>query len=56
MHTGRAVAVVVADQVAMMVRFLGDPVARALWLSAFGVMVYVTGMMISAWALRGLTA
>jgi chlorophyll/bacteriochlorophyll a synthase len=51
-----AVAVVVAIQVAMMVRFLRDPIGRALWLSAFGVMVYVTGMMISAWALRGLAA
>jgi len=51
-----AVAMVVLVQVAMMVRFLRDPINRALWLSAFGVMVYVTGMMISAWALRGLTA
>jgi chlorophyll synthase len=38
----------------MMARFLRDPVERALWLSAFGVMVYVTGMMISAFAVRGL--
>ncbi|HYN77328.1 MAG TPA: chlorophyll synthase ChlG [Lamprocystis sp. (in: g-proteobacteria)] len=53
---GAAVAVVLSIQVAMMVRFLGDPIARALWLSAFGVMVYVTGMMISAWALRGMAA
>jgi len=51
-----AVAVVVLVQVAMMARFLRDPMNRALWLSAFGVMVYVTGMMISAWALRGLAA
>jgi chlorophyll synthase len=51
---GGAVSVVLAIQVAMMVRFMRDPVARALWLSAFGVTVYVTGMMISAFALRGL--
>jgi chlorophyll synthase len=51
-----AVGVVLSVQVAMMVRFLRAPVERALWLSAFGVMVYVTGMMISAWALRGLAA
>jgi len=51
-----AVGVVVLVQVAMMARFLRDPINRALWLSAFGVMVYVTGMMISAWALRGLAA
>lgn len=51
-----AVAVVLAIQVGMMVRFLGDPIGRALWLSAFGVTVYVTGMMISAFAVRGMTA
>jgi len=49
-----AVGLIVAVQVAMMARFLRDPVERALWLSAFGVMVYVTGMMISAFAVRGL--
>lgn len=51
-----AVGVIVLVQVAMMARFLRDPINRALWLSAFGVMVYVSGMMISAWALRGLAA
>jgi chlorophyll/bacteriochlorophyll a synthase len=51
-----AVAVVLGVQVAMMVRFLRDPVARALWLSALGVSVYVTGMMISAFAVRGILA
>ena len=54
-HAG-AVAVVLAIQVGMMVRFLGDPIGRVLWLSAFGVTVYVTGMMISAFAVRVLTA
>ena len=49
-----AVAVVLLIQVGMMVRFLGDPVGRALWLSALGVSVYVTGMMISAFAVRSL--
>ena len=49
-----AVAVVVAIQLGMMVRFLADPIGRALWLSAIGVSVYVTGMMISAFAVRGL--
>ena len=49
-----AVAVVLLIQVGMMARFLGDPVGRALWLSALGVSVYVTGMMISAFAVRGL--
>lgn len=51
-----AVGVVLAIQVAMMVRFLRDPIDRALWLSAFGVSVYVTGMMISAFAVRGIVA
>ncbi len=50
-----AVALLLAVQVGMMVRFLGDPIARALWLSALGVSVYVTGMMISAFAVRGLS-
>ena len=49
-----AVTVVLLIQVGMMVRFLGDPVGRALWLSAIGVSVYVTGMMISAFAVRSL--
>ena len=49
-----AVTVVLAIQVGMMVRFLRDPIGRALWLSALGVSVYVTGMMISAFAVRGI--
>ncbi|MCU0836760.1 MAG: chlorophyll synthase ChlG [Chromatiaceae bacterium] len=49
-----AVGLVLATQLALMVRFLQDPLARATWYSALGVTVYVTGMMISAFALRGL--
>jgi chlorophyll/bacteriochlorophyll a synthase len=49
-----AVGIVLSIQVGMMVRFLRDPIARALWLSALGVSVYVTGMMISAFAVRGI--
>ncbi|TVQ90192.1 MAG: chlorophyll synthase ChlG [Chromatiaceae bacterium] len=49
-----AVASLVAVQMVMMVRFLEDPVGRALWLSALGVTVYVSGMMVSAFALRAL--
>jgi chlorophyll synthase len=49
-----AVTILVVVQGMMMLRFLKDPVARATWLSAFGVSVYVTGMMISAFALRPL--
>jgi chlorophyll synthase len=47
-----AVAALVMVQVTLMVRFLEDPVARATWLSALGVTVYVSGMMISAFAAR----
>ncbi|MEI6027342.1 MAG: chlorophyll synthase ChlG [Betaproteobacteria bacterium] len=51
-----AVAGCVAVQVVMMRRFLARPVARAVWLSGLGVPLYVAGMMISAFALRGLAA
>jgi chlorophyll synthase len=49
-----AVAAVLVVQLAMMARFLRAPVAKALWLSAFGVNFYVTGMMIAAFAIRSL--
>jgi chlorophyll synthase len=38
----------------LMRRFLADPTARALWYSGFGVPLFVLGMMVSAFALRGL--
>jgi chlorophyll/bacteriochlorophyll a synthase len=41
-------------QVLMMRRFLSDPVRHALWYSGFGVPLFVSGMMVSAFALRGL--
>ncbi|NKN32414.1 chlorophyll synthase ChlG [Marichromatium bheemlicum] len=49
-----AVGVVLLIQVGLMVRFLADPRARATWFSGLGVSVYVTGMMISAFAVRAL--
>ncbi|MGB5736091.1 MAG: chlorophyll synthase ChlG [Thiohalocapsa sp.] len=49
-----AIAALVMVQVTLMVRFLEDPVARATWLSGLGVTVYVSGMMISAFAARAL--
>ncbi|NEX18910.1 chlorophyll synthase ChlG [Thiorhodococcus mannitoliphagus] len=49
-----AVGVVLLIQVALMIRFLGSPRERATWFSGLGVSVYVTGMMISAFAVRGL--
>lgn len=47
-----AVAALVMVQITLMVRFLEDPVARATWLSGLGVSVYVSGMMVSAFAAR----
>ena len=38
----------------MMRRFLADPTPRALWYSGFGVPLFVSGMMVSAFALRGM--
>lgn len=52
-HAG-AVALLLAVQLLMMRRFLADPVGRALWYSGFGVPLYVSGMMVSAFALRAL--
>jgi chlorophyll synthase len=51
---GLAVAVLLSVQIGLMVRFLWDPLGRATWFSALGVSVYVTGMMVSAFALRGM--
>lgn len=41
-------------QMVCMVRFVRDPVRFAVWYSAIGVGLYVTGMMISAFGLRSL--
>jgi len=47
-----AVLLLVYAQVPLMTRFMKDPVAKALRLSAFGVPLLVAGMMASAFALR----
>ncbi|MFB2552357.1 chlorophyll synthase ChlG [Ensifer soli] len=47
-------ALLIAVQVACMARFLADPVGRAVWYSAIGVGLYVGGMMVTAFAMRGL--
>jgi chlorophyll synthase len=39
-----------------MARFVKSPVQKALNVSAFGVPLFVSGMMVSAWALRSLMA
>lgn len=50
-----ALVVLLALQFFMMRRFIAAPVERALWYSGFGVPLFVAGMMVSAFALRGLT-
>ena len=50
-----AVALLLAVQLLMMRRFIAAPKERALWLSGLGVPLYVTGMMVSALALRAVT-
>ena len=46
------VAALVAAQVLMMRRFLADPRANTVWYSGFGVPLFVSGMLVSAFALR----
>ncbi|MEM9063613.1 MAG: chlorophyll synthase ChlG [Pseudomonadota bacterium] len=48
------VLAVLAAQVVLMRRLLGDPKRLAPWYNATGIVLYVTGMMIAAFALRGL--
>ena len=45
-----AILVLIVAQLLMMKYFLGDPIKRALFLSGFGVPLFVSGMMISAFA------
>jgi chlorophyll synthase len=51
-----AVAALVAVQVRMMLAFTAAPREKALWYSGFGVPLYVLGMMVTAFAIRGLVA
>jgi len=54
-HVGHAlgVSMLLVLQVPMLTRFLARPRERALWYSGFGVPLFVLGMMVSAFALRG---
>jgi chlorophyll synthase len=49
-----AVLVLSLCQLPLMIRFVRSPVEKALSVSAFGVPLFVSGMMVSAWALRTL--
>ncbi len=48
------IGALLALQALMMRRFLSDPRRHALWYSGFGVPLFVSGMMVSAFALRSL--
>ncbi len=50
------VAVLLFIQLGMMYHFLASASKRALWYSGFGVPFFVSGMMVSAFAVRGLVA
>jgi chlorophyll synthase len=52
-HAAAAVALLVALQLLLMRRLLGDPRQRAPWYNGTGVTLYVAGMMVTAFALRG---
>jgi chlorophyll/bacteriochlorophyll a synthase len=45
-----------ATQGLLMRRFLSDPRKLAIWYSGLGVTLFVIGMLVSAFALRGLSA
>lgn len=49
-----AVLVLSLCQLPLMIRFVRSPVDKALSVSAFGVPLFVSGMMVSAWSLRAL--
>jgi len=51
---GVSVGIVLLLQLAMMDVFLDSPSEKAVWYSGFGVPVFVSGMMLSAFALRSL--
>lgn len=49
-----AIVALVVVQTVMMRRFVARPLERALWYSGFGVPLFVAGMMVSAFAIRGM--
>lgn len=53
---GAAIGGLIAVQLVMMRRLLAAVRERALWYSGLGVPLFVAGMMVAAWGLRGLTA
>jgi chlorophyll synthase len=51
-YSAVAVLALALCQLPLMYQFVKNPVAKALQVSAFGVPLYVSGMMVSAFALR----
>jgi chlorophyll synthase len=51
-----AVSAVLALQILLMPRLLADPRGKAAWYNATGVTLYVSGMLISAFAVGSLVA
>lgn len=51
---GGAVAVLVIAQLVLMRTFLSDPIQKATWYSGLGVTLYVSGMLVTAFAIRGM--
>jgi len=49
-----AVFMLSLGQFPLMISFIKDPIPKAIYVSAFGVPMYVTGMMVSAFALRSM--
>ena len=49
-----AIDLLIVAPAGLMLRFLRDPAGKALWYSAFGVPLFVAGMMVSAFAVRAL--
>jgi chlorophyll synthase len=49
-----AVGTLLMAQIVLMIRFIQKPVERAVWYSGLGVTMYVSGMLVSAFALRSI--
>jgi chlorophyll synthase len=55
-HQAVAIGALLGAQLVLMRRLLVDPRGRAPWYNGTGVSLYVTGMLISAFALKGFAA
>jgi chlorophyll synthase len=55
-HAAGAIGLLLAAQLLLMRRLLRDPLARAPWYAGTGVSLYVLGMLVAAFALRGVGA